>query len=396
MSLINLLNDDIVWEEFLNHKRKSSHLPDKIIKNYEDFINNKKYKQIAQKIIDDEYIFSIPKKIIISKMNKSKKRIVYMYNEEETYILKLMSFLLYKYDYLFYDNLYSFRVNSGVRKAIYNLKKNNLNKMYGYKVDIKNYFNSIQTNLLLPDLKKELKDEKLYNLFYNLLTNNLVNYKDDVFEEDKGIMAGVPISSFLANFYLKDLDKYFYENNIVYFRYADDIIIFDKSFDNIKKYQKYIKEYLNNKNLSINEEKEFFYKPGDKFDFLGFSYQNGIIDLSNNSIRKIKGKIKRSSKGLRRWMIRKNASGSCTLKAMNRKFNRKFYGKEENVLTWKYWFFPLINTTTSLKEIDKYMQEWQRYIITGVHNKKNYEKVPYEYLKDCNYKPLVHEYYKEK
>ena len=33
----------------------------------------------------------------------------------------------------------------------------------------------------------------------------------------------------------------------------------------------------------------------------------------------------------------------------------------------------------------KYMQDYQRYIVTGKHNKKNYEKVPYSYLKKCNY-----------
>ena len=42
------------------------------------------------------------------------------------------------------------------------------------------------------------------------------------------------------------------------------------------------------------------------------------------------------------------------------------------------------------------MQEEQRFIITGKHYKKNYEKVTYELLKKCNYKSLVNEYYKSK
>ena len=193
-------------------------------------------------------------------------------------------------------------------------------------------------------------------------------------------MAGVPISAFLANYYLKDLDKYFYDQNIIYARYADDIIVFGENVDKVKQYQQYIKEYLNNHGLIVNEKKEFFYNPKEKFEFLGFSYQNGIIDLSDNTIKKIKGKIKRTSKGLRRWKLKKEASDEITLKAMNRKFNRKFYGKNENDLTWKYWFFPVINTTSSLKIVDKYMQDWQRYIITGKHNKKNFEKVPYSFL----------------
>ena len=93
-------------------------------------------------------------------------------------------------------------------------------------------------------------------------------------------------------------------------------------------------------------------------------------------------------------MIKKNATPEVTLKAMNRKFNKKFFGKNENDLTWKYWFFPVINTDVTLKAIDNYMQEAQRYIVTGKHNKRNFEKVPYEFLKKCNYKSLVNEYYK--
>ena len=397
MSLIHILNNDAKWQEFLNVKENSCHLPTKIINDYQEFIKNKKYKEITKKIKNNEYTFSLPKKCIISKMGKKKKRIVYLYNETETYILKMLTYLLYKYDYLFSPNLYSFRKNTGVKKAIYDLTKNkNINHMYAYKVDIKNYFNSIDINILLNNLKQDLNDIELYNLLYNILKNDKVLYNDKIIKEEKGAMAGVPISAFLANYYLKNMDFYFYQHNILYFRYADDIILFANSLDDIKKYQNYIIDYLKSVNLEINQDKEYIYNPNDKWEFLGFSYQNGILDLSDNTIKKIKGKIRRTAKGLRRWMLKKDATTEITLKAMNRKFNRKFFGKNEQDLTWKYWFFPSINTSKSLKIIDNYMQEWQRYIVTGKHNKKNYEKVPYSYLKKCNYKSLVNEYYKYK
>ena len=95
-------------------------------------------------------------------------------------------------------------------------------------------------------------------------------------------------------------------------------------------------------------------------------------------------------------MIKKDASYQVALKAMNRKYNRKFFGKQDKEeLSWKYWFFPTINTSDSLKIIDNYMQEQERYLVTGKHNKKNYKIVPYELLKECNYRSLVHEYYKD-
>ena len=112
-------------------------------------------------------------------------------------------------------------------------------------------------------------------------------------------------------------------------------------------------------------------------------------------MRKIKAKIRRSARGIRRWMLKKNVNYNQALKAMNRKYNRKFYGKQDKLeLSWKYWFFPTITTDKSLKVIDKYMQQELRYIVTGKHNKRNYKIVPYTVLKNCNYKPLVSEYYK--
>ena len=395
MSLVDFLNDDSIWQNFLQSKEISETLPKKVIEQYKEYINSKKYKSITGKIVNSNYEFSIPRKVEIGKSGKSKKRAVYLFNEDENYVLKFLSFLLYKYDYLFSPNLYSFRKNTGVKKAIYDISRTkNISKMYAYKVDISNYFNSIPVHKLLDRLKNDLNDLKLYNLIEGILFNNKAIYNNKLLYEEKGIMAGVPISSFLANYYLKDLDAFFYDHSILYARYSDDIIVFSNDSNKIEEYRNYIRNFLTINGLSVNRDKEYFYNPGDKFEFLGFSYQHGVIDISNNSLKKIKGKIRRTARGLRRWMLKKKASPEVTLKAMNRKFNRKFYGKNENDLTWKYWFFPVINTSDTLNEIDKYMQDEQRYIVTGVHNKKNYEKVPYSLLKECNYRPLVNEYYK--
>lgn len=394
MSLLNSLLDDKEWQAFLEHK-KASVLSARELKKYEEYVNNKEYENVASQLLDGEYEFSYPRRVAINKIRKNKKRIVYIYKKEETYIFKMLTFLMHKYDYLFAPNLYSFRKRSGCKKAIFDLIREHIKEKAGYKVDIKNYFNSIPTEKLLSTLKEDLQDDKLYNLFSEILTNKIVLSDDKEIEDEKGIMAGVPLASFLANYYLKDLDQYFYDNKITYCRYADDIIVFD-DFENLQKHRKYIVDYLKEKGLEVNEEKEFFYNPGDEIEFLGFSYKNGTIDLNANSVKKIKGKIRRSARGLRRWMLKKEALPQAPLKAMNKKYNKKFYGKEEDDLSWKHWFFPTINTDKSLRIVDEYMQDWQRYIVTGVHNKKNYEKVPYETLKEAGYKSLVNEYYKFK
>ena len=396
-SVFEKLKCEKYWNDFLTYKIEKNVISDKEKEYYKDYIENKKYRIIVDKITNSNYLFSYPTKMKISKMGKSKKRIVYCFNEDETMVLKMISFLLYDYDYFFNDNLYSFRKENGVKKAIYDITKDKkISNLYGYKIDIENYFNSVPVDILLPNLKRDLDDKDLYDLFSQLLLNNYVIYNNTVIEENKGIMAGVPISSFLANYYLREMDAYFFNNNIIYERYSDDIIIFAESKNLLYDYRNTLLGFLSKYKLTVNVDKEKFYEPQEKIEFLGFSYENGIIDLSDNTIKKIKGKIRRSARGIRRWKLKHDVEDKFALLAMTKKYNKKFFGRDDNNLSWKYWFFPTINTTKSLKEIDQYMQENLRYIVTGKHNKKNFSKVPYNLLKSCNYKTLVHEYYRNK
>lgn len=391
---IKNIDNDNKWNKFLTYKVNNDFICQKDKELLKKFVSNKKYKNITTSIKNNTYTFSVPKKHIISKSRTSKKRIVYSFNEDEMIILKYISYLLYDYDYLFENNLYSFRKNISVKTAINNISKiHNINKMYGYKVDIKNYFNSINTNILLNNLKEDIQDKELLNLIESILTNKYVIYNDNKIIEEKGAMAGIPISAFLANYYIKEIDTYFKNEKLVYLRYSDDIIIFCNTKEEIVKYSTILKKLLEKYKLNINTEKEYFYNPKEKWEFLGFSFYNNKIDLSTNTINKIKGKIKRSAKSIRRWMLKNNVDSEKALKVMIKKYNKKFYGNKNIELSWKFWFFPCINTPENLKIVDKYLQDNLRYIVTGKHNKKNYKIVPYKKLKKLGYKSLVHEYY---
>ena len=398
MSLLDKLIDKNEWIEYLNFKENQSSISKEELEKLKLFVVEEKYKAIATSIINDTYTFSIPTKHLINKINKSKKRIVYSFNEEENYILKLITYLFSKqYDNCYSKCCYSFRKISGVKEAIKAItNKEDLNLLYGYKIDISNYFNSVDVKLLLEKLKSFLnKDLKLYNLIEKLLTDKRAIFNDEIIHESKGIMAGVPISSFLANIFLTDVDKFFENEDILYLRYSDDIIIFAEEYK-INEYIKILNSKITQNNLTINEDKKLYIKPGQKWDFLGFSFENGIIDISKVAKDKIKGKIKRSCRKLRRWMLKKNTESNRAIRAVIRKFNRKFYMIDNTrELTWSLWYFPVINTTEGLHEIDEYMQQELRYIATGKHNKKNY-KITYEMLKECGYKPLVSEYFRFK
>ena len=172
--MLEKLSNHNEWLKYYNDLCDRGHIDRKEKEDLKKFIDNKEYLSIANDIYN--YNFSYPLKKEISKMGKSKKRIVYIYPREENYIFKFISSKFYKYEYLFTNNLYSYRKNLLVKDAIKKISRfDNKNNMYIYKVDISNYFNSIDIDILISILEKYITDDiELLNFLKRVLLNNKV------------------------------------------------------------------------------------------------------------------------------------------------------------------------------------------------------------------------------
>ena len=204
----------------------------------------------------------------------------------------------------------------------------------------------------------------LRDLLTGLLSTDLATDSDGktLLRGNRGAMAGIPIAPFFANIYLKDLDEHFSKKDCMYLRYSDDIIIFSKDCDELKNLKTELESMIAGEGLTINGKKTSFSKPGEEWEFLGFKYRDGIIDISDNTKRKIKAKIKRKAHALKRWRDKKGTTFEQTAFVMIRIFNYKFYDMEQRGdFSWSKWFFPLINTDESLKEIDRYLISYIRF-----------------------------------
>ncbi len=397
MSILDRLFDNTAWEDFYSHKVSQGNISEKDASDMRDFIDRQEYLPIAEGIKEGK-LFSPPKKTLISKSKANKKRAVYTFCREENYVLKLLTYLLRDYDGLFAPNLYSFRAHSGVKKATEDvLRIKNLNSRYVYKADISDYFNSVDVDILLPELAEALDgDRPLFEFLKALLKNPYVQYEGGVVEDRKGIMAGVPISAFLANFYLRDLDAYFYEKGVPYVRYSDDILVFARDEQELQESIQKIKAVLSSRRLKINPDKESIFLPNTRWTFLGFSYQNGRIDVSDVSFEKLKAKMRRKTRALARWADKKGLPGEYAARAFVKRFNAKLFDNPVySELTWARWFFPVINTDETLKKIDGYMQDCIRYLVTGRRTKSRFD-CKYDDIKRLGYRNLVNEYYRFK
>lgn len=396
MNIFENLYDKQLWYEYLNYKVESKNISKSQATLLEKYIQTEKFVQVIEKIKSG--CFGIPQIKRINKKSNEKKRVVFTFEQDENYLLKMIAYMLDKYDFLFSENLYSFRRHIGVKSAIYNiLNTANIEKMYSYKVDIHDYFNSVDISIASQLISNAITDDPdLKDFLISLINNPFVKDNDKIIECSKGIMAGVPISGFLANLYLCKLDKYFFERGILYARYSDDIIVFSYNEKDILSYESIIKEFLKEQKLEINPKKEIRTAPGEGWEFLGFFYKNGKIDISETAVSKLKGKMKRKADALVRWKNKTNRTPECAVKAFIRHFNKKLYCNTiYNDITWSRWYFPIITTSESLKKIDQYYLMCIRYIATGRHTKANYN-LRYETIKSYGYKNLVNSYYKFK
>ena len=394
MSLIDLLDDRSAWEDFFCYKKDKGHLSRQDEQTLSALIESEAYIPLAQ-FIKQGSALSPPQKILINKLGTAKKRVVYSYGLEEMWILKLLAWLLYQFDEKQPEGCYSFRRNLGAHRAFRDMARTpGINGLWCCKLDISDYFNSIQIPQMLRILKDLLaEDEELCAFFEQLLSADTAYLDGVLLNEKRGVMAGTPTAPFLANLYLRSLDEWFVGRGLPYARYSDDIIIFAGSKDEIELCRDNAKRIISEHGLSINREKEYLSAPGEAWEFLGMSYHGGVIDLSEATKAKLKGKIRRKARALRRWMQRKEASAERAQRAFIRSFNQKFFeAHDANDLTWARWFFPLITTSSGLREIDHYLQQYIRYIATGRFNAGNYH-LEYQDIKAMGYRSLVHEYY---
>lgn len=391
--LENMLKDER-WDAFLEDKRGQDDFSAEEFERFERFITDRGYRPYVEKMRRGEP-FSAPRKIILSKTGSTKKRIVYSFPFEENVVLKMLAQELHAYDGLFGSNLYSFRLRNGVRQAIGRLAGACRRRpLYSFKIDISNYFNSIPVGPMSAMLRARLDDEPLCRFLEAHLTAPEVVWQDEVIREDKGVMAGTPVSPFLANLYLADLDEAF--EGELYARYSDDIILFAETEPELDALSARLMDFVRAKGLTLNPSKVTKTAPGEAWTFLGITYRDGETDISDVSMKKLKDKLHRKARALARWKRKKGVSAEKAMRAYLRAVNRKLYDNpKQTELTWARWYFPLISTDGRLKELDRYIQACVRYVKYENYGKKTYN-LRYEDIKALGFRSLVHEYYLSK
>lgn len=359
-------------------------------------------KNIVEELLDGTYKWSIPRRVEIAKSGTRKKRVVYIYETKDRYILGVIYRALSSYySDRFADNCFSYKQSVSTQSAIQYIKNRRTQEFRnGVKIDIHAYFNSVNREKVISMIN-ELFSGGFKKTIEKLMINDEVYWDGNLISEWKALIPGCALGSFFANYCLRECDEYFNSIDCVYARYSDDIIILDKSKERLEEHLEKLLGFLEEYGLTMNPDKYTWFGPGDSVNFLGLKIDdNNVIDIADHSKMKIKKQIHRWCRKGRMEIERDYKDFDVVAKRVIRRINIKNFKcfiNHDTTFGWCAYAFGKITTKQSLREIDNYTKDTLRAMKTGKHNKANYKAISDEEFKELGWVSLVdlYELYRE-
>ena len=200
---------------------------------------------------------------------------------------------------LFSDSSYGYRPNRSAQQAVRQVKRYaEQGYRYTVSVDLSKYFDTLNHELLMDLLHRQIQDMRVLGLIKKYLKSGVLE-NGIVCKTEKGSPQGGPLSPLLANIYLNEFDWEMRRRGVRMVRYADDIVVFAKSKRAAERLLESCRRYLEGKlKLHINTEKSKVTSifSTRNFKFLGFCFgKNGkgvFIRAHYKSLAKAKEKLK--------------------------------------------------------------------------------------------------------
>jgi len=247
----------------------------------------KNLKSIISRVKEGLYSPEPLKKIEIAKPNSQESRPIAISAIKD----KILQRVLYEnispyFDKKFSDASYAYRPEKSTLKAInrvsHFINQKNLTIL---KTDVDNYFETINHDILLKILNREIKDKsliRLISLFMQVGGFKELNYDEHL----SGVYQGDILSPLLSNIYLNEMDSYLEKKGIHFVRYADDFVLLFKGKNEAYKELKNLKKFLITLDLKLGDEKTKVVHISDGFTFLGIEFQGRNRGVQEERLQK--------------------------------------------------------------------------------------------------------------
>ena len=282
------------------------------------------------------------------------------------------------YEPLFAEGSYGYRPGRSAKGAIKKLEEYaEQGYTYAAVLDLSKYFDTLNHELLLGILRKNIKDERVIQLIKRYLKSGVME-DGVVVETEEGSPQGGNLSPLLANIYLNEFDQEYARRGVPCIRYADDIVVLARSKRASERLLETSTAYLEGKlKLKVNREKSrtvsvFARK---NFKYLGFTLgKNGkgiYVRVHPKAWKKMKARLKefasrkrvqklpnsldKIKKYMRGWL---NYYGIASMKKLIEELNQWLYHRVRMCI-WKHWKRPGTKTRNLCKLGVPFEMAWQ-------------------------------------
>jgi|SRR3989344_1013611 len=235
------------------------------------------------------------------------------------------------------------------------VSQNGTVKCYVLKADIKQYFETVNHEILLSILKKKIQDGRLLALIRKILANYLGNVPG------VGMPLGNLTSQFFANVYLNELDQ-FVKHKLrakYYLRYVDDFVILHLSRKLLERYKSEINQFLQQRlALTLHPQKSQVIKLQKGINFLGFRIFHYHRLIRKKNMKKFERKFEVMKSLYQQGLLNRE-------KAVEKFEGWLAYASQGN--TYKY-------RTAMMSKFNQYFPAQKEILVTSVKKHENFNQ----------------------
>ncbi len=214
-------------------------------------------------------------------------------------------------DRTFIHDSYACRKGKGVHAAVDRYQAWAQTYRYVLKMDIQQYFPSVDHELLKEKLRRRIKDAQVLDLLYRIIDSAPQGAPafpyfpgDDLFaplDRRTGIPIGNLTSQFFANLYLDDFDQYIKQVLKVrpYLRYVDDMVALDHDKARLAEIRAAVRERLAIDRLQLHPRKAQVSPVADGLNLLGYVVYPTRRRLRNDNGHRFARKLRRMAAAYR-------------------------------------------------------------------------------------------------
>ena len=179
------------------------------------------------------------------------------------------------WDRTFSEHSYGFRPGRSAHQAVAQAQRNIAEGgRWVVDIDLEKFFDGVNHDRLMGRLAQRVRDKRVLKLIRAFLNAGVME-QGLVSPTTEGTPQGGPLSPFLSNIVLDELDRELERRGHCFVRYADDCNIYVRSERAGRRVMESITGFITKKlKLKVNQAKSAVARPGQR-KFLGFSFTAG-------------------------------------------------------------------------------------------------------------------------